>query len=319
MGREAAMNATASWGARVDAYLAYRRSLGFSLLPESLYLPQFARFAEQQRAPRLTAQLAMDWACTSKRQTPITRANRIMRLRGFAKYCQRLDPTAEIPPLGLFGRTRRRLVPHIYTEQELTELLDATSKLRPRDGLRPLTYGAVFALLASCGLRIGELTRLTRADVVLDSGVLSICGTKRHKSRFVPMHSSTVGSLGVYAEERDRRVLSPQSDHFFLLDNGKPPSRPRICCTLHGLANDLGWKPRGDYAHHRVQDFRHTFIVSNILRALQAGLDVDRVVLALSTYVGHNHVADTYWYVTGIPELMEIAGKRFENYSEVMP
>jgi hypothetical protein len=52
---------------------------------------------------------------------------------------------------------------------------------------------------------------------------------------------------------------------------------------------------------------------------LQAGLDVDRVVLALSTYVGHNHVADTYWYVTGIPELMEIAGKRFETYSEVMP
>jgi len=312
------MNETSSWGDRVDAYLTYRRSLGFSLMPESFYLPQFASFAEQQRAPRLTAQLAIDWACTSKRQSPITRANRIMRLRGFAKYCQKFDSAVEIPPLGLFGRTKRRLVPHIFTEQEITDLLDATSELRPRDGLRPLTYGAVFALLASCGLRIGEVTRLTRADVDLDSGVLSICGTKRHKSRFVPMHSSTAGSLGVYAQERDRRVLSPQSDHFFLLDNGKPPSRPRICCTLHGLANDLGWKPRGDYAHHRVQDFRHTFIVSNILRALQAGLDVDRVVLALSTYVGHNHVADTYWYVTGIPELMEIAGKRFENYSEVM-
>ena len=240
MGREAAMNATASWGARVDAYLAYRRSLGFSLLPESLYLPQFARFAEQQRAPRLTAQLAMDWACTSTRQTPITRANRIMRLRGFAKYCQRFDPTAEIPPPGLFGRTRRRLVPHIYTEQELTELLDATSKLRPHAGLRPLTYQTVFALLASCGLRIGEVTRLTRADVDLECGVLSIRGAKRHKSRFVPRHSSTVGALATYAQERDRKVLSPQSDHFFLLDKGKPPSRPRIC--LH-LAR-LGQRPR---------------------------------------------------------------------------
>ena len=51
----------------------------------------------------------------------------------------------------------------------------------------------------------------------------------------------------------------------------------------------------------------------------QAGLDADRVVLALSTYVGHDHVADTYWYVTGIPELMAIAGKRFQNYSRVMP
>ena len=312
------MNSTVSWGDRVTAYLLYRRSLGFSLMPESLYLPQFARFAEQKHAPRLTVQLAIDWACTSKRQTPITRAHRIIRLRGFAKYCQRFDPDGEIPPLGLFGRTRRRLVPHIYTEQELTELLDATSKLRPTDGLRPLTYRTIYGLLASCGLRINEAIRLTRADVDLDCGVLAISDTKRHKSRFVPLHSSAVRALETYADQRDLRVLSPQSNRFFLLDNGKPPTRPRICCTLHRLADELGWKPRGDYPQHRVQDFRHTFIVRNILRSFEAGLDADRIVLALSTYVGHSHVADTYWYVTGIPELMAIAGNRFQNCSKVV-
>lgn len=137
------MNGTVSWGDRVTAYLSYRRSLGFSLMPESSYLPQFARFAEQKQAPRLTVQLAIDWACTSKCQTPIARAHRTMRLRGFAKYCQRFDPNGEIPPIGLFGRTRRRLVPHIYTEQELTELLDATSKLRPTDGLRVVSKNSI--------------------------------------------------------------------------------------------------------------------------------------------------------------------------------
>jgi len=312
------MNGTVSWGDRVNTYLSYRRSLGFSLAPESLYLPQFARFAEQQHAQRLTVELAIDWACTSKRQTPITRAHRIIRLRGFARYCQRFDPDGEIPPLGLFGRTSRRLVPHIYTEQELAELLDATSKLRPSDGLRPLTYQTIYGLLASCGLRIGESIRLKRTDVDLDGGVLSVIGTKRHKSRFVPLHSSAVRALQTYAHQRDRRVLSPQSDDFFLLDNGKPLSRPRICCVLHRLAGELGWKPRGDYAQHRVQDFRHTFIVKNILHAFEAGLDIDRVVLALSTYVGHDHIADTYWYVTGIPELMAIASERFHNYCEVV-
>jgi hypothetical protein len=53
------MNGTVSWTDRVNAYLSYRRSVGYSPLPESLYLPQFARFAEQQHAPRLTVQLAM--------------------------------------------------------------------------------------------------------------------------------------------------------------------------------------------------------------------------------------------------------------------
>jgi integrase len=90
---------------------------------------------------------------------------------------KKFDSATEIPPLGLFGRTKRRLVPHIFSKQEITDLLGATDNLHPRDGLRPLTYRAVFALLASCGLRIGEVTRLTRADVDLDCGVLSICGT----------------------------------------------------------------------------------------------------------------------------------------------
>jgi hypothetical protein len=99
----AAMNSTVSWGDRVTAYLLYRRSLGFSLMPESLYSPQFARFAEQKHAPRLTVQLATDWACTSKRQTSITRAHRTMRLRGFAKYCQRFDPDGRFRPLVYLG------------------------------------------------------------------------------------------------------------------------------------------------------------------------------------------------------------------------
>jgi len=313
------MNAPQSWGARVDAYLSYRRSLGFSLTAEYYYLPQFARFAEAQHAPRLTAQLAIDWACTSKRQTPITRAFRIIRLRGFAKYCQKFDPDGEIPPLGVFGRTRRRLVPHIYTEREIAELLEATSRLRPRDGLRPLTYRTIYGLLASSGLRIGEAIRLRRTDVDLDGGVLSIRHTKRHKNRFVPVHSSTARALEAYAQQRNTKVLRPRSDHFFLLDNGNPPTRARICCGLQRLANQLGWKPRGDYLQHRVQDVRHTFIVRSTLRAFEEGLNVDQVVLTLSRYVGHNNVADTYWYVTGIPELMAIAAERFHNYSKVLP
>jgi hypothetical protein len=97
------MNGTVSWGDRVTAYLLYRRSLGFSLMPESLYLPQFARFAEQKQAPRLTVQLAIDWACTSKRQTPTARAHRIIRLRGLQNIAKDLIPTARFRPLAYLG------------------------------------------------------------------------------------------------------------------------------------------------------------------------------------------------------------------------
>jgi hypothetical protein len=43
-------------------------------------------------------------------------------------------------------------------------------------------------------------------------------------------------------------------------------------------------------------------------------LDVDQAMLALSTYVGHAMVTNTYWYLTGVPELMAAAANKFESY-----
>jgi hypothetical protein len=42
---------------------------------------------------------------------------------------------------------------------------------------------------------------------------------------------------------------------------------------------------------------------------------VNSAILSLSTYVGHTQVTDTYWYLTGIPELMIIAAQRFERFA----
>ena len=47
------------------------------------------------------------------------------------------------------------------------------------------------------------------------------------------------------------------------------------------------------------------------------GVDVDQRMLALSTYMGHAKISNTYWYLTGVPELMALAGARFERYADV--
>ena len=53
-----------------------------------------------------------------------------------------------------------------------------------------------------------------------------------------------------------------------------------------------------------------------LLRWYQQGADLDRKLLALSLYLGHAHVSDTYWYLTGVPELMAFAAKRFERFGQ---
>jgi hypothetical protein len=45
-------------------------------------------------------------------------------------------------------------------------------------------------------------------------------------------------------------------------------------------------------------------------------IDVDQAMLSLSTYLGHAKVSNTYWYLTAVPELMALAGGKFECFAE---
>ena len=306
-----------SWMSRVETYLTYRRCLGFKLTADESQLRSFARFADEIGTARhLTVALAVAWARSSQHPNPLTWARRIAVLQGFARFCLRDDPVTEILPRDLFGPAHRRLVPHIYTEAELGTLLEAAKSLAPTDGLRPATCQCVFGLLASTGLRISEALSLTRTDVDLNAGVLLIREAKFHQQRLVPMHPSVTESLRAYVRRRDQLVPESTCDRFFLRDSGSGANQSGMLYALQTLCQQLGWQPRGDYLHHRLHDLRHTFIVRSTLRMYEQGVDVDRAILALSTYVGHAKVSDTYWYFTGIPELMSIAAERFEHYAQ---
>ena len=314
------MTAPVSWLSRVESYLAYRRRHGFDLSIAGTQLKSFARFADEiGTADHLPVALAVAWARASQRPGPLTCARRIEVLHGFARHCLRSDPATEIPPQGLFGAAHRRLVPHIYTEAELVALVAAADGLAPPHGLRPATCRCIFGLLAASGLRISEALALTRADVDLDAGVLWIREAKFHRQRLVPLHPSVTESLRVYARFRDEHRPRPTCDRFFLRDNGRAVNQSGIRYALQTLCQQLGWQPRGDYPQHRLHDLRHTFIVRTTLRFYEQGIDVDRAVLALSTYVGHAKASDTYWYFTGIPELMAIAAEGFERFAQGAP
>lgn len=314
------MTNSSSWLSRVEDYITYRRRNGFDIIIEAERLRHFAQFAEQcWREDRLSIELAVAWARTSKRQTPITWARRIELLRGFAKYWIKFDPSTEIPPCDLFGPAHRRLTPHIYTKEEICTLMEAATQLTPHNGMRPVTCRTVFGLLASIGLRISEVVNLTCHDIDLEAGLLSIRKAKFHKSRIIPLHPSATSELRSYAQSRNKITTICDNEPFFLFDGGIPINQRQILYALHDLCRQLGWHSRGDYPNHRLQDFRHTFIVHSILQFYKSGVKVDDAVLALSNYVGHAEIKHTYWYFTGIPELMAVAAERFHRYAQGRP
>ena len=60
-----------------------------------------------------------------------------------------------------------------------------------------------------------------------------------------------------------------------------------------------------------------TFVTDMQFRTCCAGIETGttRSGAVLSTYLGHAHVTDTYWYLTGTPELLGAAAKRLEKLS----
>jgi integrase len=298
----------------VERYLALRRAMGFELSIAGKQLMQFARFVQASDAGSLTLEVAVAWANSACNGTPITRARRIEIVRPFAKYLRQVDPITEVPERGLFGRAHRRLTPHIFTTVEIEQLLTAAARLAPTHGLRPLVYQTLFGLIAATGLRLGEALRLDLDDVDLVAGTLAIRRTKFRKSRLVALHSTTVEHLLRYIEQRGRSVSITR--RCFVDGRGNALNAGMVEHVFRTLRAELGWQPRGGHRTVRIYDLRHTFITRRLADWQANGTDIDQATLALSTYVGHAKVTDTYWYLTAIPELMQAASVRFQRLGQ---
>ena len=300
----------------VDEYLTARRGLGFGLETDEWFLRDFASHAERiGHSGPVTIELAVQWARSSRSSNPAQAARRLAVVRQFARYRALFDPATEVPPVGLLGRIPRRSTPHIYTEAEMAALLQQARCLLPRHGLRPATYVAYFALLASTGLRLSEACRLTTDDADLVNGILTIRETKFRKSRLVPLHPTTTQALRRYADRRDACLAAPRSEYFFRTEHSPRLTRTAVETTFRRIRRRLDWTGQGRTRQPRIHDLRHTFVVRRLLRWYLEGADVDRKILALSTYLGHARVADTYWYCTAVPELLASTGQRFERFA----
>ena len=300
----------------VEEYLEYRRRLGYQLRTEGQMLLEFARYADRSgHCGPLTTELAARWARLPAEAAPLYQARRLEVVRCFARHRAIFDPATEIPPEGLLGSAHRRTTPHIYSEAELSALLAAARQLPSSTGLRPRTYATLIGLLICTGLRISEALKLSLRDVDSGQGTLTIRESKFHKSRLVPLHPSVVRALNEYASFRDRCHPIPQTDAFFVSDQGTTLSASTVRHTFQKLRKDLPDATQIGARAPRIHDLRHTFACRCLLRWYAEGADLDHAVIALSTYLGHAKVSDTYWYITGIPELLGLAAGRFERFT----
>ncbi|RJT19651.1 integrase [Mesorhizobium waimense] len=228
-------------------------------------------------------------------------------VRVFARHRAAADPRTQIPPEGLLPFRPKRARPYLYSKEDIQRLLSAALEMPcqyTRCKLRPWTYYCLFGLLSVSGLRLGEARNLKLSDIDFDAAVLTIRGTKFGKSRLVPTRASTCAVLQDYLKRRRQLFTSQLANR---LDVGD------IHRTFYALSRQIGLRGATDSHGPRLHDIRHVFATNTLVRWYEAEQDPERLLPILSTYLGHVHVADTQWYLTGSPELMKEAMRRLER------
>lgn len=297
-------------------YLSTRRALGAQLRWPASSLRDFIDFVEAEGAQFLTTDLAMRWALKPTGVQRATHAGRLVIVRAFAVYLQAIDPRTQVPPQGLLPAGHRRPAPHIYSDGQIADLMSAAGQLRSASGLRGATFKTLIGLLVSTGLRPGEGFKLDVDDVDLVDGLLTVRESKLGKSRFVPVEESVRVALTDYSTFRDTVRSHRDSPAFFISERGSRLGASAVRRTFATLCRTTGLRPSGSPRRvgrgPRLQDLRHSFATRRLVAWYRAGLDVDRLMPRLATYLGHVRPAETYWYIQAVPELLQLATERLE-------
>ncbi len=298
----------------MERYLELHHSLGFESSKITSTLRSFVTFAEKDKAPQSSTDVVLRWVQLSTAKESSTLADRYNTVRRFAVWRSAVDLRTEIPPKGLLPYQYHRKPPYIYSDEEIEKLVRTARDLPSLMGMRGLTYATLFGLLAVTGMRISEALALNRENVDFEKGILNIQQSKFKKSRLVPLHVSTCDVLEAYAKKRDHIFPRRENDAFFVSDQGTRVSQCAARDNFAKVSREIGIRKKttGKRIGHgpRLHDMRHRFAARTLVDWYRAGADVEREIHKLSTYLGHVHVNDTYWYLEAVPELLELATER---------
>ncbi|WP_041559195.1 tyrosine-type recombinase/integrase [Novosphingobium sp. PP1Y] len=293
---------------QIERYVALHRSFGRKFDVQDRLLRQFARYADGFGDRQIKAERLYDW-CRSASSQNVAR-DRFDHLRRFCLYAHAEDQQHEVPPAGVFGSgKRRRPTPHIIEPEQLGAIMQAALDLPPEGKISRYTYHYLFGLLATTGLRISEALALQRGDIA-DDGLIVRNG-KFGKQRLVPILSSTREALDTYLDIRRR--LGASGDDLFVTTRGRAPHQTVVHIVFVRLARKLGFRGPTGTPGIRIHDLRHTFAVRSLESCSRDREAIRHHMAALSAYLGHADVANTYWYLEATPVLLRdiaVAGEQ---------
>ena len=228
----------------------------------------------------------LDYCEKERQNTPRTRNLRLTAIRSFFRYASFLEPAESLRIQQILAipnkRQSRRLIGFL-THAEVEHLLAAPDRTT-WSGRRDHTF---LLLTVQTGMRLSEVTALSRRDVILDTGAHVHCWGKGRKERCTPLAKQTVEVLRRWLREPPPRghndILFPNARGGWLSADG----------AQYMLAKHL------KTARHNCPSLREKRVTIHVLRhttamaLLQGGVDTSTIAL----WLGHESPSTTQVYL----------------------
>ena len=284
---------------KAASYVSMKQATGLSYSGEERLLGSFAAHAEAQGDQFVQVATVLDWASQAPSQG--RRAFRLRVVCGFAAYLHAEDERHEIPHRDAMGRPlRHRPPPHLLSLGGIRQIMNAALELPPSGSITPHTFHTIIGLLAATGMRRSEAVGLRIRDLTEDGP--EVHNAKFGKARLLPLDDTVKVALDAYLEKRGPGALD---DPMFIMPSGRAVDPDYLTGTFVRLARRVGLRGKPGTPGPRLHDLRHGFAERALIGAASSNRrDISRRMLALSTYLGHSNIADTYWYLEATPALL---------------
>ncbi len=304
-----------SWlASHFEDFITLKRAGGARYVLERYLLLAFDRYVGTHAPkPPLLRETLTQYLASLERLSP-SAWNNVVRVVWLAlAYALRhgapVEPLPARPPRP--SRYYRQRQPRILAATQVADLVVAARRLPPVDSIHSATMATLLGLLYTTGVRIGEALALDVGDLDRRDRILTVRKGKFDKIRALPLRESTGEALVRYLDHPLRRVGTQASAPLFVSSRRRRLSYPEVrqamrsACLAAGIAEP--WP--------RPHDLRHTFAVSRVEAWYAQGRDVNALLPALSTYLGHLSIENTRRYLIANGALLEKAAARFEHHT----
>ncbi|MBT8334794.1 MAG: tyrosine-type recombinase/integrase, partial [Deltaproteobacteria bacterium] len=203
------------------------------------------------------------------------------------------NPLQDIPPL-----KENSIIPFVLTPAQTDQLLQVVCERVGRSEKRFLIDLAIYlavVLLARCGMRISEPTKLLNKHYRRDDKTLYIEKTKFKKERLIPLPKAVVIEMENFLAARKRLRANDENPYLLPGRKGKPLRAYQIRSMFRQAVKDIGLQQRRKIMGNmyfnppRPHCLRHSFAINTLNEIAKRGDSPQDALPFLADYLGHNN------------------------------